>query len=144
MSRRTHPWAAGVFDMGGWVKIAKRGGGAPFYRDFFSLRVAVSTRHRAVANQLEAEFKGHTSYMRTLKKCFWQLTDKQAVKFLTAIKPYVVSKQKQIEIGLAFAERKSKYRYLNMTGQEKRDEQDDFRTRLLEARGRLPEGGPHV
>lgn len=137
-SRHTS-WAAGVFDSLGSVSITSRRGKGGYSR-WYSLNVVISVRQRVITDRLEAEFGGNTNYLRKVKKCFWQTSDRNAVKFLRAIKPYVSDKLNQIAIGLEFAEKKPKYRYLNMLPREIFDDQNRFRNRLLEARGRLPEG----
>ncbi len=132
-------WAAGVFDSLGSVNITSRRGKGGYSR-WFSLTVTISVKQRVVADRLKVEFGGSTGYLRRFKKCFWTTSDRNAAKFLLSIKPYVSDKLNQIEIGLEFAEKKPKYRYLNMLASETFDDQNRFRNRLLEARGRLPAG----
>jgi len=135
-------WAAGVFDSLGSVNITSRRGKSGYGR-WYSLKVTVSVRQRVVADRLKAQFGGSIGYLRRFKKFFWTTSDRNAAEFLKSIKPYVSDKLDQIEIGLEFAAKKPKYRYLNMLASETFDDQNRFRNRLLEARGRLPAGTPY-
>jgi len=97
-------YAAGIIDGEGSFSIKRASGGRPYH----SMAIRVSTCDRVLADWLVYHFGGYISVTpasvdrSTLFK--WTLPTRASRLFIEAIRPYLVIKGPQAEVGLSFCD----------------------------------------
>ena len=107
-----YAYSAGIIDGEGTITIAKTGGTQDKPR--YALRATVTSTDECLPLFLSLNFGGGVRLIESNspkhKDCWcWEISSRKAVKFLSAILPYLRIKHPQAELAISFQSRKHYY-----------------------------------
>jgi hypothetical protein len=111
MNNTTLAYAAGIFDGEGYVDIYKATQSKASKSPSLYVRVVIAQKDGVIMNWLEDNFGGYVSMNRKDKYYIyrWDIRSKNALKFLSAIAPFVKIKRPQVMLVLEYEKRKLKF-----------------------------------
>ena len=113
MKKTDIAYMAGLFDGEGTVGIQKQKSKTSKAGYTYVMRVRLAISDRWIIEWFRMAWGGNVHFRKPSKIGWltiwvWQVNGKNAIDFLTAIKPYAILKQSQIEVALRFQERRWK------------------------------------
>jgi|SRR5215831_4650272 len=116
-------WAAGFFDGEGCISLGKPQGRATGYR----LVVKVAQKVDPPLKRLQRNFGGSLWEDKRYGSWQWQVCGDTASAFLLEILPYLIVKQKQAQVAVAFQARRGP-RFQRLTDEQKARDHEDYVT----------------